>query len=89
MCDCYSDFCDGCGCDMSIHIADFCTERENIHPFCNRCTRIIKKQKDRIKKSAKVFKDTITLSDQVPGGKMGEEVIILCDDPTAYGVHLN
>jgi hypothetical protein len=90
MCDCYCHKCEGCGCDISIHIADFCTPRENIHPYCPRCTKKLKKQG--IPKSAQMFTDTVTTSgkySEVEGGKKGQEVIILCDDPDAYGVSLN
>jgi len=90
MCDCYVHKCEGCGCDISMHIADFCTERKNVHPYCPRCTRKLLKQG--IPEGKKQFKDTVTVSgkySEVAGGRKGQEVIILCDDPNAYGISLN
>ncbi len=89
MCDCYTAKCELCGCDISLHIADFCTKRENVHPFCNRCTRKLKLAKP---KTAKIFVDKITDLEQVEGTKakhIGQKVIIFCDDVDAYGIHLN
>ena len=85
MCDIWNAHCTICKCDMMIHIADFCTKRKNVHPYCPKCIGNINKR------TAKVFADTITVDDnfQVDGGKLGEKVLILCDDPTAYGIHLN
>ena len=76
-----------CKCDIEIHIADFCTKKENVHPYCNRCTRKLVKPI-----AAKIFRDKITSLDQIEGIKskhIGQEVIILCDDASAYGVYLN
>lgn len=87
MCDCYTAKCEMCGCNIQIHIADFCTERENVHPHCHRCTRKIKKAG--IPKAAQTIYEKIGRIAQVDGGKKGQEVIILCDDPKAYGIHLN
>ena len=90
MCDCYTGKCKTCGCQISLHIADFCTERENVHPYCHRCTKKLKKSG--IPEAAQVFYDTISKSGEygeVEGGKKGAEIIILCDDPKAYGIHLN
>ncbi len=87
MCDCYTTECTLCGCKMELHIADFCTEQKNVHPYCNRCTRKLVKPV-----AAKIFKDKITDLDQVEGTKakhIGQEVIILCGDASAYGIHLN
>ena len=92
MCDCYSGKCEKCGCKMEIHIADFCTPRENVHPYCTRCTRKIKKKGIPLK-TQKVFEDVVTRVtsniEQVEGGHIGDPVIFLCDDPRAYGIGLN
>ena len=97
MCDCYTTECAACDCEMDIHIGDFCTGRENIHPYCPKCTKeMIKvralsvgkgqKQKDRI--FVEVLECGGRLSG-VQGGRKGQIVIILCDDMGAYGIHLN
>lgn len=87
MCDCYTGKCETCGCDIAIHIADFCTGRENAFPYCPRCTRKIIKQG--LPTQMRVFKEDISREDQVAGRKIGQEVVILCNDFNAYGVHLN
>ena len=87
MCDCYTAKCELCGCKISLHIADFCTKRENVHPYCNRCSRKLVKPV-----AAKIFKDKITDTEQVEGTQakhIGQEVVILCGDSDAYGIHLN
>ncbi len=91
MCDCYTAKCNGCGRKMAMHIADYCTPRKNVHPYCPECTN--KLTHEEIMKSACFFEDVITSEGeeygQVDGGKTGETVFILCDDPKAYGIHLN
>ena len=90
MCDCYTAKCETCGCSMAIHIADYCTGRENVHPYCDRCTPKLKKKG--IPKGMYVHTDRIGRigeHGQVEGGKRGAAVVILCDDPEAYGIHLN
>ena len=87
MCDCYTAKCENCGCDMSLHIADFCTKRENVHPYCNRCSRQVKHPK-----AVKVFEVKITHVRQIQSTKphqIGQRVVILCDDAKAYGIALN
>lgn len=37
----------------------------------------------------KIFQDKIVSKEQVEGGKIGQKVLIFCDDPTAYGIRLN
>jgi len=37
----------------------------------------------------KVFEDKIERTDQVEGGIIGENIVILCKDFDAYGVNLN
>lgn len=87
MCDCYTAKCEGCGCKMSLHIADWCTKRENVHPYCNRCSRKLQNPE-----ATKVFRDTIRDLKQIEGTKVkhiGQEIIILCDDKNAHGIYLN
>lgn len=87
MCDCYIAKCVLCGCEISIHIADFCTQRKNVHPYCNRCSRKLIKPV-----AAKIFEDKITDLMQVEGTKskhIGQKITILCEDSIAYGIHLN
>lgn len=44
MCDCYTAKCaGGCEANIEMHIADFCTARENVHPYCISCTRKLAK----------------------------------------------
>ena len=87
MCDCYTEKCAICGCNISIHIADYCTSRDNITAYCHRCTRKIKKKG--IPKVAQVILEKIGHRRQVEGAKIGEEVLILCNDSKAYGIYLN
>ena len=87
MCDCYIAKCVLCGCEMSLHIADFCTQRKNVHPYCNRCTRKLVNPV-----AVKIFEDKITFPLQVEGTKakhIGQKVIILCSDSNAHGIYLN
>ncbi len=87
MCDCYTAKCEGCSCSMEIHISDYCTKRKNVHPYCNRCTRKLVKPV-----AVQIFEDVIDDFKQVEGIKskhIRQNVIILCDDAEAYGIHLN
>jgi len=90
MCDCYIAQCDICQCDVSIHIGDWSTERENLKVYCHRCTRGIKKRG--IPKAAIVILDPIERTSQVEGATtrhIGQEVLILCSDPNAHDIYLN
>lgn len=88
MCDCYGHECaGGCGRLISMHISDYCTERENVHPYCPTCTRKLSKKK--IAAAVRVFWDNVEDNGQVDRAHKGSKVVILCDDPEAYGVHLN
>ena len=90
MCDCYVAKCTMCSCSIAIHIADYCTSRDEVHPYCNRCTRKIKKKGKKYLKQIKYITfDKIERNNQVEGGKIGEEVLIVYDDPNAYGISLN
>ena len=84
MCDCYTAKCEECGCDIEIHIADFCTDRANVHPYCPKCTKEI--SIETILKFEQIFLDT---TGRFEKGVDGEKVIILCNDSEAYGIHLN
>ncbi len=48
MCDCYEHKCETCDNVISLHIADFCTKRKNVHVFCPGCV-----------KSEKIMKKTV------------------------------
>ena len=87
MCDCYTHKCEGCGNDISIHIGDFCTERENVHPYCPKCTRKLSIKK--IRAAKKVFYDTVSDNYQISRAHRGSKVIIFCDDEAAYDISLN
>jgi len=102
MCDCYAGKCEMCGHLISLHVADFCTERENVHPYCISCTRKMAKKHKKGKKGEwpetingqKVFVDNTAKKRQenrepILTGNGDREVIILCDDHKAYGIHLN
>ena len=100
MCDCYVAKCEMCGCEMSIHISDFCVCRDEVHPFCDKCTKIHPYSDyidwtigtiNAICSSKSWFFDVITDEDQVEGGEIGRVVLILCDvpEPKAHGIHLN
>ena len=100
MCDCYSAKCEGCGeVWLELHIADFCTERKNVHPYCPSC--LIKGLREFFTEGGRqrLFVDMVEYEyniwkgdsaiNQEPVGKDGDLVIILCDNPRAYGVRLN
>ena len=85
---------------MSLHIADFCTSRENVHPYCIPCTATLAalckhdgKWPETIR-GKKVFVDTTAQKTSEDGisivdGNGTQEVVILCDDTDAYGICLN
>ena len=104
MCDCYQHKCEGCDNTISLHVADFCTKRSNIHVYCPLCLapapigRISSNPNPLFYKgrqTAKVFADTVSTMHDIldpagtPVGRRGQVVVILCDDPDAYGIHLN
>jgi hypothetical protein len=80
-----------CYCDIALHIADFCTQQENVIPYCHRCTRKIEKGKINPPKNCKVFDDEVnsTCDGGIQGIKLGDKVKIYCKDKNAYGIHLN
>lgn len=39
MCDCYVGKCEKCGREMNMHIGDYSTEQENVHPYCPKCLK--------------------------------------------------
>ena len=91
MCDCYEQRCETCDKMMSIHIADFCTDRTNVHPYCPKCTKILLLGGE-TSFGCKVFPDIITRGGkygQVEGEKKGQIVLILCYDMKAHGIRLN
>lgn len=100
MCDCYCPKCLFCDNKVSIHIADFCTPRENVDIICpdcqtyeNLCTGENKGLN--IAKYKKLFIDYIFCRMQIVEGKLkdgrykGKPVIFLCKDSNAYGISLN
>jgi len=111
MCDCYEHKCESCATRIQLHIADFCTRRENVHVYCPQCVRagdVLRpytrtyqwKGEGRSCSTwkgtpcAQVFVDTVAMPQQILLGEKavgvpGEVVLILCDDPQAYGIHLN
>lgn len=91
MCDCYFAKCAHCGCDISLHITDFCTDRKNVFPFCHRCTRKIKQGKLKPPANCQCFCDEAgkVCDGEIQGIRCGDKVHIYCDDKKAYGIHLN
>ena len=87
MCDCYTAHCEMCTVDMAMHIADFCTDRESVRVYCSQCAEELNMKF--ILGFQRAFTDRITDKQQVDGGEIGKKVLILCDDPRAYGIHLN
>jgi len=47
MCDTYQARCSNprCGCRIEMHIGDWCTPRDKVHPYCTRCTRKLLRQR--------------------------------------------
>lgn len=91
MCDCYCHKCEGCDHEISIHVADFCTERENIKVYCPNC---LMKLPAIDSSRTKVFIDKIDDNEQIINRKKherikGKPVVILVKDMKAQGIHLN
>lgn len=88
MCDCYTDKCINCEREIQIHIADYCTPRENVRVYCPKCI-------DKLRTGvigSKVFVDRVSRGGkwgQGEGLRKGQLVIIICNDPGAYGINLN
>jgi hypothetical protein len=104
MCDCYAHKCLFCENKISIHIADYCTKRENIAVICPDCQAVGDYERSKtfyhngkglwIKKYERMYIDIIEDREQIRGKLKnnrykGKPVIILSKDPKAYGVHLN
>ena len=89
MCDCYMHPCEFCGRKISLHIADYCTDRENIKVFCSKCAEKAKTF-NKVINAPIIINETIECNDEENyGGKIGEVVLIVCYDKDAYGIHLN
>ena len=123
MCDTYSGKCaGGCGKLISLHIADFCTNKDNVHAYCPSCItegKLIRKEEKTNEyyvkqypdnpefhktiiykgiKAEQVFIEFVEAEYQIgeeidgvlkPTAKVGDVVVIIVDDPNAYGIHLN
>jgi len=98
MCDCYSAECSGgCGRLISIHIADFCTDRKNVEAYCHKCTPEVEKNLlGSIPEDANVLHGIVECADgieggydQVTGALPGDVVLFVIHDKAAYGIHLN
>ena len=59
MCDCYNHKCETEDCEktISMHIGDFCTDRENVHVYCDKCSEKIFKT-NQLKIDEKFIKKT-------------------------------
>ena len=89
MCDIYTRKCETCDKEIDIHIADYCTKRVNVHPYCPPCAKKLWKKGFEF---ASMFEDTLESGGKfcgVQGGRKGQKVLFVCDDPLAYGIHLN
>ncbi len=91
MCDCYTAKCANCKCDIPLHIADFCTPKDTVIPYCPRCTKKIVRGKLEPPTNCQVFDDVAETSYRREGFhiRKGDKVKIYCKDKTAYGIHLN
>lgn len=89
MCDCYMGECANCGCEMSLHIADFCTPRDRVIPYCPRCTKKIVRGKLQPPEGCKVFDEVSEITERSLHIKRGDKVKLYCKDTSAYGIHLN
>ncbi len=87
MCDIYTAECENCGCGIGMHIGDYCTARENVKVYCTACS--LRFTRKTAPKASIVEWETVHRKSQVDGGRVGGEVLILCTDPKAYGIHLN
>ena len=100
MCDCYETKCaGGCGTSVSVHIADWCTKRDNVEAFCPICTRRFLKHKTK-KGWPKQIDGKWVSTDRAgweeqyqvwtcSAHKKSGEVLLLCTDREAYGVYFN
>lgn len=94
MCDCYGQKCKFCKNKLSIHIADYCTSRENVAVICPDCIDGWLDKGIHISKYKKIWVDKIESREQVFGklksGKYkGRIVLLLSKAATAYGICLN
>ena len=87
MCDCYTARCESCGRGVELHIADFCTTRNNVHVYCPHCLK--KVPAGQANMARRIFRCMVEERRQVEGGRVGQEVLILVDDEDAHGIHLN
>jgi len=83
MCDCYSVKCENCDNKIAIHIADFCTQRENIKVYCPDCVTL--ETHFEVVRGPVIFRKN--------GSEIkrhtGKRVLFICSDPKAYGICLN
>lgn len=77
MCDCYSAGCEECGKAIPIHIADFCTDRENVKAWCPEHINYAPI-------NANTTRYTLT-DDEYVKGIIAIEIL----DETSYGIHPN
>lgn len=103
MCDTYWTTCTTCTCELPMHIGDWSTERENVRPYCPKCSEKLAEELGLDLVKIKVaehrprkIKERLVFISKVPreavgypGLKRGQKVIIVCTDETAYDVHLN
>ncbi len=87
MCDCYMHECENCGCGIAMHIGDYSTDRESVTVYCTACALLFTKKT--APKAHFVSWEKVTRKGQVEGGRVGAEVLILCNDPKGYSIHLN
>ena len=92
MCDCYNHKCKFCENELSIHIADYCTGRDNIIVVCPDCLK--RRRVIAISKYARLYinwiEDRMQLFGKLADGRYkGKIVLIFCKDPEGYGIHLN
>lgn len=94
MCDCYGHKCLFCENKLIIHIADFCTARENIAVVCPDCISGWFDKGIHISKYKKLWIDKIEFREQVfgklkDGRYKGKNVLLFSKSIQAYGICLN
>lgn len=100
MCDCYVTECAGPNCTskLSIHIADYCVERDEVEAYCPHCTKKLAKQHKKHRKTWPAFIDRMKVYETGARYDRRERLwvygsvpnaLILCVDHDSYGISFN
>jgi hypothetical protein len=94
MCDCYGHKCESCENVIAVHIADFCTDRENLKVYCPDCLDAIPETDANAVNVffSKVEDPEVIMNEKwkrVHRSYIGKIVVFICSDKKAHGIYLN